>query len=346
MNLDELNKIARGMVADGKGILAADESSGTIKKRFDSINVQSTADNRRDYREMLFRTKEAMENYISGVILYDETIRQNARDGTPLVKLIEQAGSIPGIKVDAGAKPMAAFAGELVTEGLDGLRERLAEYYQLGARFAKWRAVIDIGRGGDRVMPTGGCIKSNAHALARYAALCQEAGIVPIVEPEVLMDGDHDIDRCFEVTELALKTLYTELFEARVPLEGTILKPNMVIPGKKSAKRAGVSEIAEKTVRCFRRVVPAAVPGIVFLSGGQSDEEATANLNAMNAEYRDVMPWALSFSYGRALQAAPLKAWSGKADNVAAGQRAFAHRAKMNSLARFGEWSDGLETAA
>ncbi len=351
MTLDTLNKIALGMIAPGKGILAADESSGTIKKRFDGIKVESTADTRRDYREMLFRTKEAMENCISGVILYDETIRQNAKDGTPLVKLIEQAGSIPGIKVDAGAKPMAAFPGEQITEGLDGLRERLGEYHKLGARFAKWRAVIDIGRndgtpGGDRSMPTWGCIKANAAALARYAALCQEAGIVPIVEPEVLMDGDHDIDRCYDVTELTLRTLYAELYDARVALEGTILKPNMVIAGKKSGKQASAAEIAEKTVRCFRRTVPAAVPGIVFLSGGQSDEEATANLNAMNAEYRNVMPWALSFSYGRALQAAPLKAWSGKAENVAAGQRAFLHRARMNSLAQLGEWSDGLEKAA
>lgn len=346
MNLTALNKIALGMVAQGKGILAADESSGTIKKRFDSINVESTAENRRDYREMLFRTKEAMENHISGVILYDETIRQNAKDGTPLVKLIEQAGSIPGIKVDAGAKPMAGFPGEQVTEGLDGLRARLAEYYGLGARFAKWRAVIDIGRDGDRSIPSYGCLRANMHALARYAALCQEAEIVPIVEPEVLMDGDHDIDRCFEVTELTLKLLYEELYFSRVALEGTILKPNMVIAGKKSAKQAGVAEIAEKTVKCFRRTVPAAVPGIVFLSGGQSDEEATANLNAMNAEYRKAMPWALSFSYGRALQAAPLKAWGGKAENVAAGQRAFAHRARMNGLAQLGEWSDGLEKAA
>jgi fructose-bisphosphate aldolase class I len=346
MNLDALNKIAIGMAAQGKGILAADESSGTIKKRFDSINVESTADSRRDYREMLFRTTEAMENHISGVILYDETIRQNAKDGTPLVKLIEQAGSIPGIKVDMGAKPMAAFPGEQVTEGLDGLAARLAEYHKLGARFAKWRAVIDIGRDGNRALPSYGCLRANMHALARYAALCQEAGIVPIVEPEVLMDGDHDIDRCLEVTELTLKLLYEELFFSRVALEGSILKPNMVIAGKKSAKQAGVSEVAEKTVKCFRRTVPAAVPGIVFLSGGQSDVEATANLNAMNAEYRNVMPWALSFSYGRALQAAPLKAWAGKPENVLAGQRAFLHRAKMNGLAQLGEWSDGLEKAA
>ena len=342
MNLDALNKVAVAMAAPGKGILAADESSGTIKKRFDAINLASTADSRRDYREMLFRAREAMENRISGVILYDETIRQNAKDGTPLVKLIEQAGSIPGIKVDAGAKPMPSFPGETITEGLDGLRERLAEYYALGARFAKWRAVIDIGRD----IPTWGAIRANAHALARYAALCQEANIVPIVEPEVLMDGDHDIDRCYAVTEQTLKALFAELFEARVALEGTVLKPNMVIAGKKCAKQAGVEEVAEKTVRCFRAAVPAAIPSIVFLSGGQSDEDATAHLNAMNAQYRSFMPWALSFSYGRALQAAPLKAWGGKAENVAAGQRAFTHRARMNGLAERGEWSAALEKAA
>ncbi|MEE2690632.1 MAG: class I fructose-bisphosphate aldolase [Pseudomonadota bacterium] len=345
MNLDALNKIAVAMVAPGKGILAADESSGTIKKRFDSIGVESTADNRRDYREMLFRSKEAMENYISGVILYDETIRQNAKDGTPLVKLIEEARSIPGIKVDMGAKPLAGAPGELVTEGLDGLRERLKEYYDLGARFAKWRAVIDIGRGGDRSIPSYTCVRANMHALARYAALCQEAEIVPIVEPEVLMDGDHDIDRCYDVTEMTLKLLFEELYFSRVALEGTILKPNMVIAGKKAAKQAGVGEVAAKTVKCFRSAVPAAVPGIVFLSGGQSDEEATAHLNAMNAEYADQMPWPLSFSYGRALQAAPLKAWGGKPENVKAGQAAFTHRAKMNSLAQKGDWSDGLEAA-
>ncbi|HOP21005.1 MAG TPA: fructose-bisphosphate aldolase class I [Parvularculaceae bacterium] len=346
MNLTALNKIAVAMVAPGKGILAADESSGTIKKRFDSINVESTADNRRDYREMLFRTEEAMSEHISGVILYDETIRQNAKDGTPLVKLIEAAGSIPGIKVDGGAVDLAGAPGEKITEGLDGLRGRLKEYYDLGARFAKWRAVIDIGRGGDRSMPSYMCLRSNMHALARYAALCQEANIVPIVEPEVLMDGDHDAERCYEVTELTLKLLFEELYFARVALEGTILKPNMIVSGKKCAKQAGVEEVAEKTVRCFRSAVPAAVPGIVFLSGGQSDEDATAHLNAMNAAYADRMPWALSFSYGRALQAAPLKAWSGKPENVAAGQKAFAHRAKMNGLAQLGKWSESLEKAA
>lgn len=342
MDLVALNKTAVAMAAPGKGILAADESSGTIKKRFDSIGVESTEESRRDYREMLFRTKSAMENNISGVILYDETIRQNAKDGTSLVSLIKDAGSIPGIKVDMGAKALAGAPGEKITEGLDGLRERLAGYYALGARFAKWRAVIDIA--GDEI-PSGYCISTNVHALARYAALCQEAGIVPIVEPEVLMDGDHDIDRCYDVTEYTLKSLFDELYAQDVALEGTVLKPNMVISGKKCAHQASVAEVAEKTVRCFRAAVPAAVPSIVFLSGGQSDEEATAHLNAMNAEYADQMPWALSFSYGRALQAAPLKAWGGKPENVAAAQAAFAHRAKMNGLAQLGEWSDGLEAA-
>ncbi len=342
MNLDELNKIALGMVTPGKGILAADESSGTIKKRFDSIGVESTEDTRRDYREMLFRTETAMREHISGVILFDETIRQNAKDGTPLVKLIQDAGAIPGIKVDMGAKPLAGAPGETVTEGLDGLRERLAEYHALGARFAKWRAVIDID---GAEIPSGYCIAANAHALARYAALCQEANIVPIVEPEVLMDGDHDIDRCYDVTEFTLKSLFDELYAQDVALEGTILKPNMVIAGKKCPVQASVGEVAEKTVKCFRAAVPAALPGIVFLSGGQSDQEATAHLNAMNAEYKDQMPWALSFSYGRALQAAPLKAWGGKAENIPAAQGAFAHRARMNGLAQLGEWSDGLEAA-
>lgn len=345
MDLDALNKVATAMVAPGKGILAADESTGTIKKRFDSINVESTEDNRRDYREMLFRTETAMQDHISGVILFDETIRQKAADGTTLVKLIEDAGSIPGIKVDKGAKDLAGASGEKVTEGLDGLRERLNEYYELGARFAKWRAVIDIGRGGDETMPSGYCISTNVHALARYAALCQEANIVPIVEPEVLMDGDHDIDRCYDVTEFTLKSLFDELYAQDVALEGTILKPNMVIAGKKCSKQASVEEVAEKTVHCFRNSVPAALPGIVFLSGGQSDEDATAHLNAMNAGYADQMPWGLSFSYGRALQAAPLKAWSGVAENIPAAQAAFAHRAKMNGLAQLGEWKAGLEAA-
>ncbi len=341
---DELVSVANAMVAPGKGILAADESSGTIKKRFDQINVESTEDNRRDYREMLFRTDEAMRDYISGVILFDETIRQKAADGTPLVKLIQDAGSVPGIKVDAGAKPLAGAPGELVTEGLDGLRDRLNEYYELGARFAKWRAVIDIGRGGDAAMPSAYCIRANTHALARYAALCQEARIVPIVEPEVLMDGDHGIDRCYEVTEFTLRELYAALYEQRVLLEGTVLKPNMVIAGKLSTSQASVEEVAAKTVRCLKATVPATVPGIVFLSGGQSDEDATAHLNAMNAAYD--MPWALSFSYGRALQQTPLKAWSGQIGNVPAAQTAFLHRARMNGLAAKGEWTAALESQA
>ena len=337
---ETLESIAEAMVAPGKGILAADESTGTIKKRFDSINLESTEDNRRDYREMLFRTEEAMKNHISGVILYDETIRQKAKDGTPLVDLIKAAGSIPGIKVDQGAKEMAGFPGEKITEGLDGLRDRLAEYYNLGARFAKWRAVIDIADG----IPTQGAIEANAEALARYAALCQEQKIVPIVEPEVLMDGAHDIDRCDEVTEAALRTLFARLAAHRVNLEGTILKPNMVISGKKCGKQASVEEVAERTIACFKKVVPAAIPGIVYLSGGQSDEDATAHLNAMNAI--GGFPWKMSFSYGRALQHAPLTTWGGKPENVAAAQRAFAHRAKMNGLATLADWKPDLEKAA
>ena len=340
MNVDQLTKTAEAMVKPGRGILAADESSGTIAKRFETIGVASNADNRRDYRELLFRSTEAMRNYISGVILYDETIRQSAKDGTSLVKLIEQAGSIPGIKVDTGAKPLPVCPGETVTEGLDGLRERLKEYYGLGARFAKWRAVIDIGEG----IPTWTAVKANAHALARYAALCQEANIVPIVEPEVLMDGAHDIDRCAEVTEFVLKTVYWELYESRVVLEGTVLKPNMVIAGKKSSKQASVEEVARRTIQVLKRCVPPAVPGIAFLSGGQSDEQATAHLDAMNR--MGDLPWKLTFSYGRALQAAPQKAWSGKSENVAAAQRAFSHRAKMNGLAALGQWKNDLETMA
>jgi len=338
---ERLEDIAAAMVADGKGILAADESSGTIKKRFDAINVESTENNRRDYRELMFRAQEAMTKYISGVILYDETIRQKAADGTPLVDIIRAAGAIPGIKVDAGAKPLAGFPGDTITEGLDGLRERLAEYHKLGARFAKWRAVIDIND--EEGVPSGYAIDANCHALARYAALCQEAGIVPIVEPEVLMDGAHDIDTCYEVTKVTLLQLYAELNAADVALEGTILKPNMVIAGKKSGTKNSPEEVAEKTIRLFRETVPSAVPGIAFLSGGQSDEEATANLNAINAI--GPHPWKLTFSYGRALQAAPQKAWAGKADNVAAAQAAFTHRARMNSLAALGKWEAGLEKA-
>ena len=340
MNLAELNKVALAMVAPGKGLLAADESTGTIKKRFDAIRVESTEDSRRDYREMLFRSKEAMSQYISGVILYDETIWQNAKDGTPLVKLIEQAGSIPGIKVDEGTQALPNCPGELVTAGLDKLAERLKKYYERGARFAKWRAVIDIGRG----IPSMTAIRVNAHALARYAALCQAAQIVPIVEPEVLMDGDHDIDRCYEVTSRVLNKTFQELRVQRVALEGMILKPNMAISGKKSAKQASVQEVAEKTIRLLKACVPAAVPGIAFLSGGQSDEEATAHLNAINATGN--LPWKVTFSYGRALQAAPQKAWSGKSENVAAGQRAFSHRAHMNGLASIGRWTADLEKKA
>jgi fructose-bisphosphate aldolase class I len=340
MNLAELNKVATAMVTPGKGILAADESTGTIKKRFDAIKVQSTEETRRDYREMLFRSTEAMSKYISGVILYDETIWQDAKDGTPLVKLIEASGAIPGIKVDEGTQDLPNCPGELVTVGLDKLAERLKKYYERGARFAKWRAVIDIGSN----IPTMTAIRVNAHALARYAALCQAAQIVPIVEPEVLMDGDHDIDRCYEVTGRVLNKVFRELSAQRVALEGMILKPNMVVSGKKNPKQASVEEVAAKTIRLLKACVPAAVPGIAFLSGGQSDEEATAHLNAMHR--LGPLPWPLTFSYGRALQAAPQKAWSGKAENVSAGQRAFSHRARMNGLASKGEWESSLEKKA
>ena len=386
MNLADLNKIAEAMVAPGRGILAADESTGTIKKRFDAISTECTEDSRRDYREMLFRSAEGMK-HISGVILYDETIWQKAKDGTPLVDIIKKAGSIPGIKVDEGTKPLPNCPGELITVGLDKLADRLPKYYEQGARFAKWRAVIDIGP----KIPSSTCVHTNTHALARYAALCQAAQIVPIVEPEVLMDGGHDIETCYSITEWVLRTVYNELYEARVPLEGTVLKPNMVIPGKKSGKRASVEEVAEKTikvlkdtfhqlyqqrvalegmvlkpnmavpgkksakkasieevaektVKLLKACVPAAVPGIAFLSGGQSDEEATAHLDAMNKLGN--LPWGLTFSYGRALQAAPQKAWGGKTENVAAAQRAFSHRARMNGLAALGQWKSDLERKA
>jgi fructose-bisphosphate aldolase class I len=289
---------------------------------------------------MLFRTQEAMSKHISGVILYDETIRQNAKDGTALVKVIEKTGALPGIKVDKGTKPLPFFPGEVITEGLDGLRERLVEYRGMGAKFAKWRAVIDIGAG----IPSYACIMTNANALARYAALCQDEGIVPIVEPEVLMDGDHDIERCYLITEWTLKTVFEQLYYQHVALEGMVLKPNMVVPGKKSGKRASVAEVAEKTIRLLKACVPAAVPGVAFLSGGQSDEDATAHLDAMNRI--GGLPWRLTFSYGRALQAAPQKAWAGKSENVAAGQRAFAHRAMMNGLAALGQWKSDLERKA
>lgn len=342
---ETLEDIAVAMVAPGKGLLAADESTGTIKKRFDSINVDSTESNRRDYREMLFRSTEAMQKHVSGVILFDETIRQKAADGTPLVDVMKAAGSIPGIKVDAGAKTLSGHGDEKVTEGLDGLRERLAEYHDLGARFAKWRSVITISDAQN--MPSWNCIKANAHGLARYAALCQEANIVPIVEPEVLMDGDHathDIDRCEEVTNWILRATFRELADARINLEGMILKPNMIIPGQKAAKKATPQEVAERTVKVLKDAVPASVPGIAFLSGGQSDEQATEHLSLMNA--MGDLPWSLTFSYGRALQAAALKAWGGKSENVAAGQRAFSHRAKMNGLAALGKWEKSQEQAA
>jgi fructose-bisphosphate aldolase class I len=338
MDLAELNKVANAMVAPGRGVLAADESAGTCKKRFAAIGVESTEGNRRDYRELLFRSKGMAK--ISGVILFDETIRQRAKDGTPLAKIIEQAGSLPGIKVDKGTKPIPFYPEEVITEGLDGLRERLVEYRGLGAKFCKWRAVIDIGPG----IPSYYCVKANADALARYAALCQDENLVPIVEPEVLMDGDHDIDRCYQVSELALKALFHELYLARVKLEGMVLKPNMVVPGKKSAKQASVDEVAEKTLRVLKECVPAAVPGIAFLSGGQSDLDATARLNAMNRMGGG--PWKITFSYSRALQAAPQKAWSGKVENVPAAQAAFTHRAAMNGLASMGKWSPELEKKA
>jgi fructose-bisphosphate aldolase, class I len=338
MDLVELNRVANATVAPGRGILAADESGGTIKKRFDAIGVESSEDTRRDYRELLFRSKGMAS--VSGVILFDETIRQKGKDGTPLVKLIEQAGALPGIKVDKGTKPLPFSPGETITEGLDGLRERLIEYRNLGAKFCKWRAVIDIGPS----IPSYNAVNANAQALARYAALCQEENLVPIVEPEVLMDGDHGIDRCFDVTEWVLKTVYRELYYARVKLEGTVLKPNMVVPGKKSGKPASVEEVAEKTLRVLKACVPPAVPGIAFLSGGQSEVEATAHLDAMNKIGN--VPWKLTFSYGRALQAAPQKAWSGKLENVGAAQAAFAHRAAMNGLASTGKWSADLEKRA
>jgi fructose-bisphosphate aldolase class I len=335
MNWQELYDTAAAIVADGKGVLAADESTGTIKKRFDSIGVESTEESRRAYRNLLFTTS-GMEEYIGGVILYDETIRQRADDGTPFAELLAAKGAIPGIKVDTGAHDMAGFPGEKVTEGLDGLRARLAEYRELGARFAKWRAVITIG---DRI-PTDACIRANAHALARYAALCQEAEIVPIVEPEVLMDADNTIETCDEVTGRTLRALFAELFEQDVHLRGTLLKPNMVIAGKGCPVQDGAERIAAMTIHNFLRHVPALVPGIVFLSGGQSEVQATENLNAIN---RIGGPWALSFSFGRALQASALEAWGGDPGNVEAAQAAFLHRARMNSLAATGRWSADLE---
>jgi fructose-bisphosphate aldolase, class I len=331
----ELNETARAIVADHKGILAADESTGTIGKRFDSIGVESTEESRRAYRQLLFTTP-GMEDAIGGVILYDETIRQSADDGTPFAEVLASKGSIPGIKVDTGAHDLAGFPGEKITEGLDGLRARLAEYRELGARFAKWRAVITIGGG----IPSFACIRGNAHALARYAALCQEAGIVPIVEPEVLMDADNTIERCFDVTSQTLEWTFHELAEQRVHLPGALLKPNMVVSGKGCPEQARAARIAELTIGCFLTHVPAAVPGIVFLSGGQSEVEATENLNAIN---QIGGPWPLSFSYGRALQQSALSAWGGDAANVEAAQEVFVHRARMNALAAAGDWKAELE---
>jgi fructose-bisphosphate aldolase class I len=339
MDLQKLQSTAQALVAEGKGILAADESSGTIKKRFDSIGVESTEDNRRQYRQMLFTTDGA-EEYISGVILFDETIRQSTDDGTPFPKLLEDKGIIPGIKVDTGAKPLALTDGETITEGLDGLRARLEEYRELGARFAKWRATYSIAA--DK--PSEYCVWTNAHALARYAALCQEADLVPIVEPEVLQDGTHTIDQSATATGRALQGVYVELHDQRVEFSGTLLKANMVLSGYEATDRAGVEEVAERTLDVLYKHVPAAVPGIVFLSGGQSDEDATAHLNAMNA--RGPHPWQLSFSYGRALQAPALKAWAGKTENLEAAKRAYYHRAKMNGAARTGMYAPEMEREA
>jgi fructose-bisphosphate aldolase, class I len=339
MNTSELGATARGLVAKGKGILAADESTSTIKKRFDSIKLESTEENRRAYREMLF-TAPGVQEYISGVILYDETLRQKTKEGVPFPTYLAQHGMLPGIKVDLGAKPLAAFPGETITEGLDGLRERLAEYYKLGAKFAKWRAVIDIGSG----IPTRYAIDANAEALARYATLCQEAGITPIVEPEVLMDGAHSLERCEEVTNLVLDRVFEHLFAARVFFEGMVLKPNMVVPGRKSTQKASPEQVAEATVRTLKRQVPPAVPGIAFLSGGQSPAEATLHLSLMNAA--GPLPWALTFSYGRALQENALSAWSGKPTGYSSGQQALFVRAKLNGLAATGAYKSSMESSA
>ena len=338
MNIGELNDIAQALVAPAKGILAADESTNTIRRRFDSINVESTEQSRRDYREMLFRTPGANE-FISGVILYDETLRQNGADGTPIVSILQEQGVIPGIKVDRSTNPLANTAGELITDGLDGLRDRLAEYYEIGARFTKWRAVITIGDG----IPSQYCIDANAHLLARFAALSQEAGLVPIVEPETLMDGDHSIERCHDVTLNALHSTYDQLARQRVDLRGTLLKPNMVISGKDAAERADANEVAERTLDALMREVPAAVPGIVFLSGGQSDDEATENLDAISRAAEGMnTPWELSFSYGRGLQAAPLQAWGGSAANTEAAQQEYYRRAMLTSAARQGKYTPGM----
>ncbi len=339
MNIGELNATARALMAKNRGILAADESSSTIKKRFDAIKLESTEENRRAYREMLF-TAPGAQKYISGVIMYDETLRQKTKDGVPFPAYLTKAGMLPGIKVDLGAKPLPGFPGETMTEGLDGLRERLAEYYKLGAKFAKWRAVINI----DATIPSRYAIDANAEGLARYAALCQEAGIVPIVEPEVLMDGAHGLERCEEVTNLVLNRVFSHLFAARVALEGMVLKPNMVIPGKKCPDQSTPARIAEATVRTLKRQVPSAVPGIAFLSGGQSPTDATLHLSLMHAS--GALPWALTFSYGRALQEDALQAWGGKASGISAGQSLLAKRAKLNGLAATGEYAAAMEASA
>lgn len=339
MDIKALHETAKAMVSRGRGLLAADESTGTIEKRFSAVGVENIEENRRAYRELLF-TGAGVEEYISGVIFYEETLFQKTSDGVPFPKLLESKGIIPGIKVDKGAKPLANAPGETITEGLDGLRERLEKYHAAGARFAKWRAVIDIGTG----IPTAYSIHANAHALARYAALCQEANIVPIVEPEVLMDGDNTIETCREVTERTLKAVFDELYAQRIVLEGMILKPNMVVSGMKCPVQADRHRVAVETLHTLKRFVPSAVPGIAFLSGGQSDEDATAHLDEMNR--LGGVPWVLSFSYGRALQAAAQKAWSGRKEHFGAGQQAFLHRAKMNSLAAVGHWKSELEKAA
>lgn len=345
MDLEALNKVAVKMVEPGHGLLAADESFGTIGKRFDSINTENTEDNRRDWREMLFRTDAAMKNHISGVILFDETLRQKAKDGTRLVDIIESHDAIPGIKVDLGTTPLAGRPGELITQGIDGLRDRLKEYYALGARFAKWRAVFEISPPDQYVgvTPTRGAIKANTHRLARYAALCQEANIVPIVEPEVLMGGAHSVERCHEVTEAILHSQYTELYEQGVALEGTILKPNMVVAGKKCPNQPSVDEVAERTIKVLKDTVPSSVPGIAFLSGGQDNDMATENLNQINQI--GGFTWNITYSYGRALQQSALFAWKGKAENYDAAQAAFNHRAKMNGLASIGQWTRAQEEA-
>jgi fructose-bisphosphate aldolase, class I len=336
MDRARLEETAQAMVAEGKGILAADESNATMTKRLEAVGVESTPESRRAFRALMFTAGEAAD-YISGVIMYDETIRQTTAAGTPFSALLADEGILPGIKVDTGAKPLAGFPRETVTEGLDGLRDRLRDYRELGARFAKWRAVVRI----DSDLPTRGCVEANSHALARYSALCQEAGIVPIVEPEVLMDGEHTIDRSEEVTAAALRAVFDRLAEQRVLVEGIVLKPNMVLPGYDCTEQAQVEEVAERTLACLRRVVPAAVPGIAFLSGGQSDDRAAAHLNAMNA-IGDA-PWELTFSYGRALVAAPLRVWSGDSSKVAEAQAVFLHRARCNAAARVGEYSEEME---